>query len=125
MNVRRLSPGVRLALVLTALLLSPSAAGAQARPGTPAAKKYVPPRTPWGDPDLQDNFTNLYELSTPFERPDEFAGRKPLLPYDCHEGNYALTNILSGARADERAVAEDAKRGIVRATRAIPTDEER
>ena len=26
----------------------------------------------------------------------------PLLPYECHEGNYGLGNILSGARADEK-----------------------
>ena len=34
------------------------------------------PRTPWGDPDLQGTYTNTYENGTPFERPDEFAGRK-------------------------------------------------
>jgi hypothetical protein len=33
-------------------------------------------RTPWGDPDLQGNYTNKYEQGTPFERPDEFDGRK-------------------------------------------------
>src|SRR5262249_57880463 len=32
-------------------------------------------RTPWGDPDLQGNYTNLYEDGTPLERPDQFAGR--------------------------------------------------
>jgi hypothetical protein len=32
-------------------------------------------RTPWGDPDLQGNYTNLYEDGTPLERPDELAGR--------------------------------------------------
>jgi hypothetical protein len=37
-----------------------------------------------------------------------------LVPYECHEGNYAMTNILSGARAEEAAAAEDAKKGIVR-----------
>ena len=37
---------------------------------------WTPPRTPWGDPDLQGNYTNKYEQGTPFERPDEFAGRK-------------------------------------------------
>ena len=37
---------------------------------------YVAPKTPWGDPDLQGNYTNKYEQGTPFERPDEFAGRK-------------------------------------------------
>jgi hypothetical protein len=37
---------------------------------------YIPPRTPWGDPNLQGNFTNKYEQSTPFERPPEFDGRR-------------------------------------------------
>ncbi len=32
-------------------------------------------RTPWGDPDLQGNYTNLYEDGTPLERPKEFDGR--------------------------------------------------
>ena len=32
-------------------------------------------RTPWGDPDLQGNYTNLYEDGTPLERPKEFEGR--------------------------------------------------
>jgi hypothetical protein len=41
-----------------------------------ATKPYAPPRTPWGDPDLQGNYTNLYEAGTPLERPDQFAGRK-------------------------------------------------
>jgi len=33
-------------------------------------------RTAWGDPDLQGNFTNKSEQSTPFERPAEFEGRR-------------------------------------------------
>ncbi len=33
-------------------------------------------RTPWGDPDLQGNYTNKYEYGTPFERPTEFEGRR-------------------------------------------------
>jgi hypothetical protein len=41
-----------------------------------AEKPWTPPRTPWGDPDLQGNLTNLYEVGTPFERPDTFAGRR-------------------------------------------------
>jgi hypothetical protein len=36
----------------------------------------VPPRTPWGDPDLQGVFTNKHEQNTPLERPVEFAGRR-------------------------------------------------
>ncbi len=41
-----------------------------------AARSYVPPRTPWGDPDLQGIYTNKYEHQTPFERPAGFEGRR-------------------------------------------------
>src|SRR6202171_1348225 len=40
-----------------------------------ATKKWIPPKTPWGDPDLQGWFTNLQEDGTPLERPEQFAGR--------------------------------------------------
>jgi feruloyl esterase len=43
-------------------------------PRLPSA--YAPPKTPWGDPDLQGNYTNKYEYGTPFERPREFEGRR-------------------------------------------------
>jgi hypothetical protein len=39
-------------------------------------RRYSVPRTPWGDPNLQGNFTNKYEQNTPFERPPEFEGRR-------------------------------------------------
>jgi hypothetical protein len=40
------------------------------------AATYTPPRTPWGDPDLQGIYTNSNEYATPLERPKEFAGRR-------------------------------------------------
>jgi hypothetical protein len=51
-------------------------AAQDATPSSKRAKPYTPPRTPWGDPDLQGNYTNKYEQSTPLERPDEFVGRR-------------------------------------------------
>jgi hypothetical protein len=42
---------------------------------TASTKAYVAPKTPWGDPDLQGNYTNKYEQGTPFERPDDFEGK--------------------------------------------------
>src|SRR5437867_1499613 len=56
----------------TATRTSPEAGSSQ--PG--ARKTYVVPRTPWGDPDLQGNYTNKYEQGTPFERPQEFEGKR-------------------------------------------------
>ncbi len=41
-----------------------------------ASATYKAPRTPWGDPDFQGNYTNLYEAGTPLERPEQFAGKK-------------------------------------------------
>ena len=35
----------------------------------------------------------------------------PMFEYACHEGNYAMEGILSGARAEERAAAETATPG--------------
>ncbi len=58
-------------------------AGARATAQTAPARRapapktgWTVPRTPWGDPDLQGNYTNVYEDGTPLERPDQFAGRK-------------------------------------------------
>ena len=42
-----------------------------------------------------------------------------LLPYECHEGNYGLPNALSAERAEDKALEEDRKKGIVRARRPI------
>ena len=57
------------ALMLTAWIDTPTLAQG-------ASANAAALRTPWGDPDLQGNYTNLWEAGTPFERPDEFAGRR-------------------------------------------------
>jgi hypothetical protein len=74
MTMRLLSSAV----VATAIAVVPvSLAGQAPKPAAKATPKpYTAPRTPWGDPDLQGNFTNVYEDGTPLERPDQFAGRK-------------------------------------------------
>ena len=47
-------------------------------------------------------WTRSWSGELPLGRTDE-----SLLEYACHEGNYGLANILSGARAQERQVAGD------------------
>ena len=44
-------------------------------------------------------FTEPWTISIPLTRDDNYR----IFEYACHEGNYAMTNILSGARAGERA----------------------
>ena len=50
-----------------------SSAPASAR--SAAAAAYVPPRTPWGDPDLQGGWTNVNENGIPLQRPDALTGK--------------------------------------------------
>ena len=65
------------------LALTPLPAAAQATRAVPAAasapaKNYTPPRTPWGEPDLQGVYSN--RTITPFERPADVAGREFFTP---------------------------------------------
>jgi len=46
------------------------------RPEAKIGKGYVPPKTPWGDPQLAGAYTNSDESGIPFERPAEFDGKK-------------------------------------------------
>jgi hypothetical protein len=70
----------RVSAAVAMVLMTAVAVGAQTPAKAPAkassTKTYGPPKTPWGDPDLQGNFTNKYEQGTPFERPAEFEGKR-------------------------------------------------
>jgi len=66
----------RSSIVALLVLVCFAAATHAQHAGSSAGSSWTAPRTPWGDPDLQGNFTNKYETSTPFERPKEFEGRR-------------------------------------------------
>src|SRR5690606_21918951 len=53
----------------------PQQGGSTARAAS-TAKPYVPPRTPWGDPDIQGGYSNKDENGIPFERPGNLAGKQ-------------------------------------------------
>jgi len=73
-----LPPATIAAAALTAALTVPVAA--QSTPPTPAPAAatrppgWQPPRTPWGEPDLQGTYSN--RTITPFERPADVKGRE-------------------------------------------------
>jgi hypothetical protein len=58
------------------------------------------------------NWTAPWTMRMPIPREDSYG----FYEYACHEGNYAMTNLLSGSRAEEKRRAEAAARGEV-----IPT----
>jgi hypothetical protein len=42
-----------------------------------------------------------------------------ILPYECHEGNYMLPHALSAERMEDKALAEDLAKGVVRERRPV------
>jgi len=90
-------------------------------------------RSAWKELKVTERFTRvgphrvLYQFKaedpTVWDRPwsgeYEFSSSKGrIFEYACHEGNYALEGILSGARADEAAAAEKAKAAAANKTAA-------
>ena len=51
------------------------------------------------------SFTKAWTAQLPF-----LATPGPIYEYACHEGNYALRDILAGARAEEKAAAAGSKK---------------
>jgi len=57
-------------------------------------RSWKPPHTSWGDPDLQGIWNNSGDAQTPFERPDELAGRDTISESEARE-------LLSKSLAEE------------------------
>jgi hypothetical protein len=55
--------------------------------------------------DDPSTWTKPWTAALPMSRIDA-----PVYEYACHEGNYAMAGILAGARADEKAAADAAKK---------------
>ena len=77
---------VTLATVVTAVIAAIAVLEAQqAKPPAAALKpisgwiktsSYAPPKTPWGDPDIQGGYSNVNENGIPFEKPGNLANRQ-------------------------------------------------
>jgi hypothetical protein len=61
--------------VLVTVALAGVAASTQAPTGVQGQASYTPPRTPWGDPDLQGMWPGTDMVGVPFERPERFGTR--------------------------------------------------
>jgi hypothetical protein len=55
-------------------------------------------------------YTRPWTIQVPLVSPPGFQ----TLPYECHEGNGAIKYILAAERTEDKAVAEDLQKGIVR-----------
>jgi hypothetical protein len=77
---RRRPRSLMASMALAAAMAASAPIAAQRPPerpdGVPAATAPAMALTPWGEPDLQGTFTNVYEQASPLERPDQFKGRR-------------------------------------------------
>jgi hypothetical protein len=64
----------------------------------PKTKSWTPPRTPWGDPDLQGVWNDA--TSTPLQRPDQVSGKDVLSDEEAAEFQKELADNLSRDRRD-------------------------
>jgi hypothetical protein len=94
----RFAASMSMAAVMTMLAAVPIAGQAPAATAKrrAAAAPWTPPKTPWGDPDLQGSWPTASLVGTPFERPAQFGERR------------LLTNEELAAR--EKQYADDAER---------------
>src|SRR5947208_337777 len=67
-----------LIVVVSVAMRAPAVRAAQGASRVAKAEKWIPPHTPWGEPDLQGVWS--YANITPLERPDNQAGKERLTP---------------------------------------------
>jgi len=67
-----------------------------------------------------DTWTAPWKVSVPLTTQPGYE----VYPYDCHEGNNALRNMLSAARAEEKVIEEYVKKGLPPPPLARPNDGE-
>src|SRR5262245_14851112 len=71
---------VMLSAVGLMIASAPQPALSQAQPAAGGARRgttaYVPPKTPWGEPDLQGMWPLDHLISTPLERPTQYGTRR-------------------------------------------------
>ncbi len=60
--------------------------------------------------DDPNTYVKPFTISLPLTSPPGYV----LLPYECHEGDYMLPNTLSAERLEDKAIAADLAKGIVR-----------
>ena len=88
------------ALILTGGLAvaAEQSAIAQTRSAAPA-KSYVPPKTPWGDPDIQGMWPSAAMQGVPMQRPESFGERATLTDEEFQRRERTLEGQRTGSFA--------------------------
>jgi hypothetical protein len=99
MTSRALALAVALTLAVTAAVAA-QAPAPSAVAGSASAATYNPPRTPWGDPDLQGFWPGVDMVGVPLQRQPPFGTRNTLTEQEYQQ------RIAAARRAEENALEE-------------------
>jgi hypothetical protein len=95
-------------LLVAFAIASVSAAGANLAAAQSAKAGYTPPKTAWGDPDLQGLWPSTDMVGVPFERPESFGERNEVTQ---EEFETRLKTQQSQAAADSQETVSTERRG--------------
>src|SRR5262245_8344850 len=91
------------ALVSLVVLVSEAAQAPRRAPdsrGPAAGARDVPPKTPWGDPNLQGTWPSGQMIEVPFERPEAFGARAELNDAELAERDAQMRSQTENDRAE-------------------------
>jgi hypothetical protein len=94
-------------VVLSVLALAATAPGVLAQESSPkpakrAAAKWTPPRTPWGDPDLQGTWPLDQLGRTPLQRPTQYGDRLYFTDEEYKKAQADAAQVAAGAEREEK-----------------------
>ena len=102
MSKRMALAGVAIS-ILGLVALAPPTAGAADKPASKASSaKWTPPKTPWGDPDLQGTWPLDQLGRTPLQRPANYGDRLYLTDDEYKKALASAEEGLKGAEKEEK-----------------------
>ena len=114
MSLKQLVSPTFLAVLTGIAVAAPLVAQQQATAPAPARAAYTPPRTPWGDPDLQGIWPSTHMVNVPLERPEKYGTRQALTDAEfkelqqtiAKEGELALKDFDAANLAEVQALGD-------------------
>ena len=103
-----LTIAVTVSVVAAAQGQAPSSPAAPAVASGSFPKSFAPPRTPWGDPDLQGVWPGTEMVGVPLQRPQQFGNRNVLTDQEFQD------RVRQAKQTEEDALAIAADRDVRR-----------
>src|ERR1700742_2458205 len=102
MSKRTALAGVAVSVLALASLAPLTVAAADKPAAKASAAKWTPPRTPWGDPDLQGTWPLDQLGRTPLQRPAQYGDRLYFTDEEFKKAEADAAQVAAGAAKEEK-----------------------